>query len=74
MELMDLLNEVNDKKSFIIFVVELAKDRKQNPFEWQNDSIESYLESAKSWLEDSERNEISWKLMDEFLYCGKIYE
>lgn len=74
MELIDYLHKVNDRKSFIEFVEILARDKEINSQDWQNLSIEDYLDCANSWLEDSERNDISWKLMAEFLYCGKIYE
>lgn len=88
-ELVDYLDNVNNRGSFIVFVKELTKERSkaqklefENPvkykyngaLEWQNTSIEQYLECAVSWLEDSNRKDISWKLMAEFLYCGKIYE
>lgn len=89
MNLIECLNEVNDRNSFILFVKELIKDRElaheietNNPEEykygfaldWQNGNIENFLDGANSWLEDTERNDVSWKLMAEFLYCGKIYE
>lgn len=89
MELIDCLSKVNDRESFILFVTKLIKDRKsaeeieranfeKNNFttasDWENQTIENYLDGAVSWLEDSERTDISWKLMAEFLYCGKIYE
>jgi hypothetical protein len=74
MELVDYLNNVNNHESFIEFVKVLAKDKEINSIEWQNLTIEDYLDCANSWLEDSECKDISWKLMAEFLYCGKIYE
>lgn len=47
--------------------------------DWQSVTIESYLESAARWLtnyqwKDGNPNEMSWKRMAVFLYCGKIYE
>ncbi len=89
MEIIDFLNQVIDRETFILFVRKLLEDRKTaqqievkneesnkygNASGWENQTIESYLDGAVSWLEDSERNDISWKLMAEFLYCGKIYE
>jgi len=89
MEIVDCLNMVNDRESFILFVKKLIKDRENaqkveiaspdknkygNISDWENTSIEHFLDGAVSWLEDGERNDISWKLMAEFLYCGKIYE
>lgn len=89
MELSEFLKNVDDRESFVLFVKALIKDRENarmieddTPEEykfgyalnWQNASVENFLDGAVSWLEDSDRNDISWKLMAEFLYCGKIYE
>ncbi|MBA2621161.1 MAG: hypothetical protein H0U87_08170 [Acidobacteria bacterium] len=73
MGVVDYLQDVNDRETFIRFVQELAKD-KRCAEDWQNETIEDYLESSAAWLADSKRNDFSWKLMAEFLYCGKIYE
>jgi hypothetical protein len=88
MNLIDYLENVNDKETFIEFVNALVEDRsraekiEQQNIEnypgrrsgWHNTNIESFLQSALVWLVDSDRNEPSWKLMAEFLYSGKIYE
>ncbi len=96
MELHELLEYVNDEKSFIRFISELIRDRKsevktQNetpvdpfgcgPHDWENHTIEDFLESAKAWAEASNFGEFqglkgasTWKKFAVFLYCGKIYE
>ncbi len=74
MQLVEILQNVNSRETFFEFVSALIEDKKQSGESWENLSIEDYLDSAKSWLEDSKREDVSWKLMAEFLYCGKIYE
>lgn len=89
MNLIDYLENVTDRETFIEFVNALIEDRsnaeglEQQNIEnyqsgsalgWQNTNIESYLQSALVWLVDSDRKEVSWKLMAEFLYSGKIYK
>ena len=89
MNLIEYLENVNDRETFIEFVNALVEDRsraekiEQQNIEnfrggkalgWHNTNIESFLQSALVWLVDSNRNEPSWKLMAEFLYSGKIYE
>ena len=74
MELVEILQRVNDRQTFFEFVTALIEDKKKIGESWENSTIEEYLDSAKSWLEDSQRDDISWRLMAEFLYCGKIYE
>jgi len=48
---------------------------------WYNFAIESYLEAALRWAEDSDMGESqglppgpSWRAFAAFLLCGKIYE
>jgi hypothetical protein len=97
MTLQEYLDNVQNRRSFEAFVKALIEDRKiaaklenKNPDygslgtanDWQNWTIEDYLESALSWLEDSQSDIINdsspqsnhWKFFAVFLYCGKIYE
>lgn len=89
MNLTDYLENVQDKKTFIEFVNALVEDRSRaenleqeniknfqagTALGWHNTNLESFLQSALVWLVDSGKDEISWKLMAEFLYSGKIYE
>lgn len=77
----DLLEEVKDEKSFLLFVKSLIKDR-ESPEDWENNSISDFLESSVAWAEDadfginqdSELKTNKWKQFSVFLYCGKIYE
>jgi len=99
--LVELAEKVEDEESFLAFVRELVKDRenavkkeKENPSSpygpdaggWENTSIESYLESAAAWAEDTqfgrkmafpeyELNEVSaWQRFAAFLMAGRVYE
>ena len=68
MELNDLLEKVEDEKSFLIFVkallnerledIELERKNLSNPFNsshkgWENLSIENFLEASIAWADDS---------------------
>jgi len=75
MELVELLQQVKDRDTFLRFVKALHEDVAKNPDEWQNASIEHFLESAAAWMQDSKSGEVlSWKLFAKLLYAGKIYE
>ncbi|MGI8494581.1 MAG: hypothetical protein ACR2L1_04610 [Pyrinomonadaceae bacterium] len=89
MNLIDYLEKVEDKVTFIEFVNALIEERSQaerieqqgiekyksgTALGWHNTNLEGFLQSALVWLVDSGKDEISWKLMAEFLYSGKIYE
>ena len=96
MEIHDRLDRVQDRASFFDFVRYLVSDRKQadeleaaspsSPYGpdaggWENSTIESYLEAALGWAEDTDMgttqglsDDPSWKEFATFLYVGKIYE
>jgi hypothetical protein len=91
-----LLEQIKDAESFLVFARALATDRassfakeKTNPSSpygsdvngWNNTTIESFLEGAISWAEDSDFGITQgldqanpWRQFAAFLYCGKIYE
>jgi hypothetical protein len=96
MELHEQLDRVTDQASFLAFARALAQDRaaaaqadatsSASPFGadadgWESTSIESFLEAAVSWAEDSDfgarqglASASPWKQFAVFLYAGKIYE
>ena len=94
MDAFSLLEQVHDRTSFIKFVEVLIEDRKKatklekgdpktyqmgGANDWQNSTIEGYLESALACIEDNYpqrdlMNEPSWRSLANFLYAGKIYE
>jgi hypothetical protein len=82
---------VTDRDSFLAFVRALVVDRRRSvaaerispssPYGpdaggWENVTVESFLEAALAWAEDSGRlpAEPSWQAFATFLYLGKIYE
>jgi hypothetical protein len=67
-ELNDLIEEVNDEQSFLLFVDALLKDRiaevkaqegdpiddcGRGPLGWENHTIEDFLEAAYAWAEST---------------------
>jgi len=85
MKLVDLIEKVEDEKSFLTFVHALINDRKADEVNgtdsWQNDTIVDFLEAAHAWGSDTHMGEFQelggkspWKRFAVFLYCGKIYE
>jgi hypothetical protein len=81
MTLYEHLEAVTDESTFLEFVRVLAVDRRDNAHAWESNSIEDFLEAARSWADDSEfgakqglATARPWKKFAVFLYCGKIYE
>ena len=76
------IEKMSDKEAFLSFVQKLIDDYKANPQEWENKTVDEYLDSMMSWVEDyskSEFNDIDWNktdysVMAKILYMGKIYE
>ena len=76
------LNKVTDKESFLKFMKALINDYRNNPDEWENDTIDYYLDAIMAWIVDfssCERNDIDWDKIDysviaELFLAGKIYE
>lgn len=83
-ELHNLLDQVNDDQTFLRFARALMADKattSPDAMDWQNNTIEEFLESAIAWVEDSDfgisqglQPANSWQQFTVFLYCGKIYE
>lgn len=92
MALEESLEQVESPETFLAFVRELIADREKEADQpvdafgrgvkgWENHTIETYLEAALAWAEDSNfgktqnrKVESTWKTFATFLYCGKIYE
>ncbi len=76
------IEAISGKEDFLVFLNDLIANRRENPEEWENTTIEYYLEAMASWIEDfstSKYNDIDWENVDyvtmaKILYMGKIYE
>lgn len=79
-----MINNIKDKQSFIEFVKLLVQNLKENPDEWENNSLELYLEAVSSWVEDMEGyysnnnlaipENINWSVFANILMAAKMYE
>ena len=79
-----VLNEVENKDTFLKFMELLAKDFETNPQKWESPTIDSYLEAIQSWVEDMDGyymntgqelpKDINWNFVATLFYVGKIYE
>jgi hypothetical protein len=77
-------NQVNNKTDFINLIDSLIQNLKASPFEWENNTLESYLEAIKAWTEDMEGyyannnlkapTDINWQIFADILSAAKVYE
>ncbi|SDD43839.1 DUF7660 family protein [Niabella drilacis] len=78
------VENLNTKEDFIAFLELLIQDLRNNPNEWENKSLESYLEAAASWTEDMDGyyqnnnlpipQNVNWKVFANILVAAKMYE
>ena len=89
MGVLELLKQVKDRESFLVFVKALVEESELaekmereepekygfcGPLGWENRSISSFLGAALACVEDGSLiEEASWRGFAEFLFCGKIY-
>lgn len=81
--LFQLVDEVENEDTFIYFIEALMKDRINNKVtdEWQNSTIEDFLECSHAWaitsingLEFYKKPTNPWKRCAQIIHMGKIYE
>jgi hypothetical protein len=80
----DQVEAIRTRKEFVAFVHELLQNLQTTPGEWENQSLEDYLEALAAWVEDCDgyyanRGETvaqdpSWKFLGEALLAAKSYE
>ncbi|TQR36464.1 DUF7660 family protein [Brevibacillus brevis] len=79
MDLFEKCNKVDSKDELIQFIKALRHDLKDSPDEWENLSLDAFLESVEAWMEDTKDmgylpNRPEWNSFAAILYVGKIYE
>ena len=84
MDFNSIINGINSKEDFMIFLNELRIDKEQKSEEWENNEIISYLEGVCSWVDDMEGyfdnmhiempKNINWRFIAMLFYAGKICE
>jgi len=76
MEIHEMVEQVNSKEDFITFLSGLLKDLKENRNEWENPTLEMFLEAMGAWISDSNKvpDQPTWMTFADILYASKIYE
>lgn len=76
---MDLYTQseiVKSKEDLIAFIHSLQVDLYTNPKDWENPSLENFLEAMGAWMTESERltDKPDWNSFAQILLAAKIYE
>jgi hypothetical protein len=75
--------QIQSRADFVAFVAELEADLKSHPNEWENPTLETFLEALGAWAHgfrpgahapaSLDRPE-AWSLAAMLLWAGRIYE
>lgn len=84
MELYKKVEEVNTREDLIRFIKQLRMDLQTHNHEWENLTLEHYLEAMEAWASDMEGyysnidqpipKQPSWKTIADMLYASRTYE
>ena len=79
-----LVNAINTEDDFVVFVQALAEDLNKNRLEWENDSLERYLEAIAAWSQNIDSyfkntnqplpENVNWRIIGQILLAAKVYE
>jgi hypothetical protein len=82
--MLDDLLPVSSKDGLVKLIAAMVKDLRDNPDEWENKDLSSYLEAIASWIEDMDGyyeninqplpKDTNWKVFADILMAAKIYE
>lgn len=84
MEIHDQIELIKSKEDLANFVEALKADLVANPDDWENQTLERFLDAMSAWIysmENAYRNmgkefpeQPSWKMIADILYAAKMYE
>lgn len=74
MDINDKVENINSRADFISFLGMLIKDLNNNKSEWENDTLESFLEGLYGYNYDTKIDDPTWKNFAEMLLVASIYE
>ena len=84
MELHKQVERINSRHDLIAFIEALRDDLLQHPGDWENRTLERFLEALAAWSTDMDGyfqnrgeqvpSQPSWRLLGEMLNAAKIYE
>ncbi|MDW2878258.1 MULTISPECIES: DUF7660 family protein [Bacillaceae] len=84
MELYEKVDKVKSREDLIKFIKHLRTDLQTNRAEWENITLEDYLEAMEDWVKDMDGyylntnqpvpEQPSWKTIADILFASRMYE
>jgi hypothetical protein len=78
------IEKITNKQQFLEFMQLLIDDFKNNPNEWENKTVNDYLDAIKSWTDDMDGyyvnnnlpvpTNVNWQVFANILIAAKMYE
>lgn len=75
--MIELPSKIDTSDDLVVYIENLRADLKQNPDQYENITLDSYLEAMTAWISDySHVSEVipSWELIAHILTAAAIYE
>lgn len=83
-DLNQLVNAIRTQDDFVVFVHTLLNDLRKNPDQWENVTLEHYLNAVATWSEGMEGyfmntnqtmpKDVNWRIIGQILLAAKFYE
>lgn len=84
MDLADMIMQIQSHNDLATFIESLRQDFIDNPQNWENRDLSSFLEAMSAWVSDADGyyqnvgqplpNAEVWRTVASILYASKIYE
>ncbi len=85
-QLVDFAESLTDREGFLQFLEELVRNRRQFPEEWENNTLDNFLNAFMQFSKDAGgyyrnfgREDVdiqtpSWRMIADALLASKVYE
>jgi len=74
MDIYDQAKKVSSQQEFIEFLKSLRRDFSENPNDWENNDLISFLEGIEGYILDIPQEKPSWEVFAKILLAAKVYE
>ncbi|TRW88635.1 hypothetical protein [Flavobacterium sp. GT3R68] len=73
-EIVEIVDKITCRTDFEFFLQKLKENFGKNKEDWENDTLESYLEGLYGYNYESENDQPTWKLFAEILLAARVFE
>ena len=73
-EIYDLFEKIKTRQDFEFFLKKLIIDFNDNKGDWENSTLESFLEGLYGYNYNSDNDKPTWKLFAEIILAARVYE